>query len=199
MKREKVRGPVEFGALRNPLLGRVLAEFGAEAFRRCSVMMEFEDFLARVLLKYGITEVAKSDMTCLEIGSYNGISALVLSQYFRRVVCVSIDDRPGELLKHRIIAALGVENIDFIDAENNDEKAAIIRELNFDFCYQDGDHLNDTHSDFELSKRCGRVLLHEYWPLQPAVWNLINELPQEEITRAQFDCLAYWNVADRDE
>jgi SAM-dependent methyltransferase len=192
MKREKVRGPVEFGALRNPLLGRVLTEFGAEAFRRCSVMMEFEAFLRSVLDTHVGREAAMK-MTCLEIGSYNGISALVLAQYFRRVVCVSIDDRPGELLKHRIVAALGLENIDFVDAENNDEKAEIIHGLDFQFCYQDGDHLNDTHGDFDLVKRCGRVLLHEYWPLQPAVWNLVNELPQEEITRAQFDCLAYWH------
>lgn len=188
MSREKVRGPVQFGALRNPLLGKVLDEFGAEAFRRCSVMMEFEAFLVSILPK------GAEQMTCLEIGSYNGISALVLSSYFRRVVCVSIDDRPGELLKHRIMAATGVENVEFMDAETNDEKAAIIRELDFDFCYQDGDHLNDTHSDFELSKRCGRVLLHEYWPLQPSVWNLVNELPQDEIRRAQFDCIAYWQA-----
>lgn len=192
MKREKVRGPVEFGALRNPLLGRVLEEFGAEAFRRCSVMMEFEAFLARVLT-HCVDRDPKS-MTCLEIGSYNGISALVLSQYFDRVVCVSLDDRPGDLLKHRIVAALGVKNIEFIDVEDNDEKAAAIRDLEFSFCYQDGDHLHDTATDFELVRHCGRVLLHEYWPLQPAVWNLVNELPQNEILRAQFDCLAYWQA-----
>jgi len=196
MRREKVRGPVEFGALRNPQLGRVLEEFGAEAFRRCSVMMEFEAFLQR-MLDTRVMRSNASEMTCLEIGSYNGISALVLAQYFKRVVCVSIDDRPGELLKHRIVSSLGVSNIEFIDCEDNDEKAAIIRELEFGFCYQDGDHLHDTRFDFELVKRCGRVLLHEYWPLQPSVWNLVNELPQDEITRAQFDCLAYWHASWR--
>ncbi len=188
MEREQVRGPVKFGALRNPRLGRVLTEFGAEAFRRCSVMMEFEAFLVSILPR------AASSMTCLEIGSYNGISAIILAQYFERVVCVSLDDRPGELLKHRIVAALGIDNIEFVDVEDNEEKAAVIDEMAFDFCYQDGDHLNDTHSDFELSKRCGRVLLHEYWPLQPSVWNLVNELPQDEIRRAQFDCIAYWQA-----
>ena len=45
-----------------------------------------------------------------------------------------------------------------------------------------------------LVKRCGRVLFHEYWPLQPPVWNLVNSLPVDEVTRAQFDCLAYWEA-----
>lgn len=187
MAREEVLGPVEFGALRNPLLGQVLREFGAEAFKRCSVMMEFEHFLGEIL-----PQLPKRPMTCLEIGTYQGISAIVLSQFFDEVVCVSIDHRPGELLKHRIVAALGIKNIEFIDCDDNEEKAEIIDDVHFDFCYQDGDHTNDTRDDFALVERCGRVLLHEYWPLQPAVWNLVNALPQNEVMRAQFDCMAYW-------
>lgn len=186
---EKVIGDVQYGALANPALNQVLQQFGAEAFRRCSIMMEFEAFLKRVH-----AQLPKRRMTCLEVGTYNGMSAIVLSQYFDRVICVSVDDKPGELLKHDIVKALGIRNIRFFDCANNAEKAAVIGKLDFDFCYQDGDHLNDTHDDFALVKRCGRVLLHEYWPLQPAVWNLVNGLPQGEILRAQFDCLAYWQA-----
>lgn len=186
---EKVNGDVQFGALANPALNQVLQQFGAEAFRRCSIMMEFEAFLKRVH-----AQLPRKRMTCLEVGTYNGMSAIVLSQYFDRVICVSVDDKPGELLKHDIVKALGIRNIRFFDCANNAEKAAVIDKLDFDFCYQDGDHLNDTHDDFALVKRCGRVLLHEYWPLQPAVWNLVNGLPQGEILRAQFDCLAYWQA-----
>lgn len=186
---EKVIGDVQFGALSNPALNQVLQQFGAEAFRRCSIMMEFEAFLKRVH-----AQLPRRRMTCLEVGTYNGMSAIVLSQYFDRVICVSVDDKPGELLKHDIVKALGIRNIRFFDCANNAEKAAVIGKLDFDFCYQDGDHLNDTHDDFALVKRCGRVLFHEYWPLQPAVWNLVNGLPQGEILRAQFDCLAYWQA-----
>lgn len=186
---EKVIGDVRHGALANPALNKVLQQFGAEAFRRCSIMMEFEAFLRRVH-----AQLPKRRMTCLEIGTYNGMSAIVLAQYFDRVICVSVDDKPGELLKHNIVKALGITNIRFFDCASNEEKAALVRDLDFDFCYQDGDHLNDTHTDFALVKRCGRVLLHEYWPLQPAVWNLVNALPQNEILRAQFDCLAYWQA-----
>lgn len=186
---EKVIGDVQFGALSNPALNQALQQFGSEAFRRCSIMMEFEAFLKRVH-----AQLPKRRMTCLEVGTYNGMSAIVLSQYFDRVICVSVDDKPGELLKHDIVKALGIRNIRFFDCANNAEKAAVIGKLDFDFCYQDGDHLNDTHDDFALVKRCGRVLFHEYWPLQPAVWNLVNGLPQGEILRAQFDCLAYWQA-----
>jgi len=56
----------------------------------------------------------------------------------------------------------------------------------------DGDHTNDTEEDFGLVKSCGRVLFHEYWPLQPAVWNLVNSLPKNEVISANYDCLAYW-------
>lgn len=186
---EQVIGDVEYGALRNPLLNAVLKRFGAEAFRRCSVMGEFEHFLRRVSLT-----LPKKRMTCLEIGTYNGISAIVLSQYFDRVICVSVDENPGELLKHRICSYLGIDNVRFFDVQNNEQKAAIVEKLDFDFCYQDGDHAHDTDADWTLVNRCGRVLLHEYWPLQPSVWNLVNSLPQREIMRAQFDCFAYWSA-----
>lgn len=186
---EKVIGDVRYGALANPALNKVLQQFGAEAFRRCSIMMEFEAFLRRVH-----AQLPKRRMTCLEVGTYNGMSAIVLAQYFDRVICVSVDDKPAELLKHDIVKALGITNIRFFDCASNEEKAKLIRDLDFDFCYQDGDHLNDTHTDFALVKRCRRVLLHEYWPLQPAVWNLVNALPQNEVMRAQFDCLAYWQA-----
>jgi hypothetical protein len=181
---------VPYGALSNPLLHEVLKVFGPIAFKRCSVMMEFEAFLKRILPK-------KNLGTCLEIGTFNGISAIVLAQYFERVVCVSVDDRPGELLKHRIVDHLGLKNIQFFDCVDNSEKTSIVESLDFDFCYQDGDHMNDTESDFALVQKCGRVLFHEYWPIQPSVVRLVDSLPQNEITRAQFDCLAYWEWKGR--
>jgi predicted O-methyltransferase YrrM len=173
------------GICRNPMLVEVLKKFGAIAFKRCSVMMEFEQFLRRI-------RGNQRDGVCLEIGTYNGISAIVLSQYFARVICVSVDNDPGVLLKHDICAHLGIRNIRFFDCKDNVEKKALVDSLAFDFCYQDGDHVNDTKDDFALVERCGRVLFHEYWPIQPVVWNLVNALPDHEVARAQNDCMAYW-------
>lgn len=204
---EPLVGDITFGAFSNPLLKRVLHRFGQTAFARSSACMEFEAFLIRCL---GNTDDPESEYhllcgeevgerlreakrsTCLEIGTYHGISAVVLSQYFERVVCVSVDHRPRKLMKRNIVDFLGITNIEFHDVNTNAEKAAIVNALDFDFCYSDGDHVNDTRSDFELVKRCGRVLFHEYWCLMPPCWNLVNSLPQEEIIRATYDCFAYW-------
>lgn len=181
-------GDITFGAFSNPMLKAVLDEFGNVAFARSSACMEFEAFLKRIGAK---------GKTCLEIGTYHGITAVILSQFFDKVVCVSLDDRSRKLLKHDIVDFLGIKNITFIDIANNDDKAVVVNGLDFDFCYSDGDHANDARADFELVKRCGRVLFHEYWPIQVSTWNLVNSLPADEVTVAQFDCFAYWERAAR--
>jgi hypothetical protein len=82
----------------------------------------------------------------------------------------------------------------FIDCADNAEKVARIERENFDFAYSDGDHHADTMLDFDLVRRCGRVLFHEYWPMQPPVWNLVNSLPRGEVIKCEHDCLAYWSA-----
>lgn len=172
-----------FGAFSNPMLGSVLRKFGAVAFARSSVDREFEAFLRRI---------GARGKTCLEIGTFYGMTTVVLSQYFGRVISVSLDVDGAKQMKHEIVRHLGIKNIRFFDIASNSDKRALIDQLDFDFAYTDGDHANDAREDFDLVKRCGRVLFHEYWPLQPPVWNLVNALPQDEVTRAHFDCFAYW-------
>lgn len=190
---EKIVGEITFGPFASPYMKAIFERFGKRAFGRSSACSEFESFLQMICARgkggssnggYGLGEV------CLEIGTFHGITAVILSQFFSRVVCVSVDDMP--VMKKEIIDYLGIKNISFYDAKDNDDKERFVRALSFDFCYQDGDHTHDTRSDFELVRRCGRVLFHEYWPLQAPVWNLVNSLPQEEVTKAKFDCLAYW-------
>lgn len=181
--KEKLQGDITFGPFANPMLKAILRRFGNTAFSRSSACMEFEIFLRRI---------RASGSVCLEIGTYHGISAVILSQFFDRVVCVSVDDRPRKLMKRNIIDFLKLTNIEFYDVQDNAEKAVLVKGLTFDFCYSDGDHTNDTREDFELVKHCGRVLFHEYWPIQVPVWNLVNSLPQHEVTRADVDCFAYW-------
>jgi len=191
---EQIVGEITFGSFSSPLMNKIFKRFGKAAFGRSSACAEFESFLNVDLIaakerwdgepKYPLGKV------CLEIGTFHGITAVLLSQFFERVVCVSIDEMP--VMKREIVDYLGIKNIAFYDAKDNAEKARFVHALDFDFCYQDGDHTHDTYTDFELVKRCGRVLFHEYWPLQPPVWNLVNSLPEDEVTRARFDCLAYW-------
>lgn len=185
---EQIAGPITFGAFANPLLQEVFKTFGKRAFARSSACMEFEAFLQRI---------GAGGRTCLEIGTYHGITAIVLSQYFERVVCVSVDNDPKALMKREIVAHLGLKNIEFHDVSDNEQKAKIVNRLDFDFAYMDGDHTHDTHEDWALVQRCGRVLFHEFWPLQAPVHNLVMSLPRDEVTFAHFDCFAYWERAPR--
>lgn len=180
---EKIIGDITFGPFANKRLKALLKLFGKQAFARSSACMEFESFLKRI--------DAKGDC-CLEIGTFYGITAIVLSQYFKRVICVSVDVESAKAQKHEYVRYLGIENIRFFDVANNEDKRALVEKLDFDFAYSDGNHTDDAQEDFDLVKRCGRVLFHEYWPLQASVWNLVNRLPREEIVVAQHDCFAYW-------
>lgn len=180
---EPISGDITRGAFANPHFKAVLAKFGKMAFARSSACMEFESFLGRI---------GAGGKRALEIGTYQGMSAVVLSQFFEHVACVSVDEDPRRLIKREICAHLNITNIHFYDVKNNADKKQLIDGMQFDFCYSDGDHTNDTRADFEIVKRCGRVLFHEYWPLQAPVWNLVNSLPPDEVTRADFDCFAYW-------
>lgn len=143
--------------LHDSQLMTVFERHGPAAFRRSSVLEGFETFLK---------ERDFRGHTCVEIGTLKGLTALVLARYFTRVVTVDIVDDPQ---KREIAAMLGVKNIAFVNVRNNAEKAEVIRAVNFDAAFVDGDHARDTESDFALVKRCGRVLFHEFWDVQPAV------------------------------
>lgn len=198
---EQIIGEITHGPFASPLMKAIFKRFGKAAFGRSSACAEFESFLHQLADAAAAAGTHSMQLppawplgkTCLEIGTFHGITAVLLSQFFERVVCVSIDEMP--VMKREIVDYLGIKNVAFYDAKNNAEKARFVHALDFDFCYQDGDHAHDTYTDFELVKRCGRVLFHEYWPLQPPVWNLVNSLPQAEVTRARYDCLAYWERA----
>lgn len=164
-KRFNVLFAQRFDALyRDPDLRKVVDLFGIEAFRRSSVIECFDQV---------VREVGFHGKTCVEIGTCKGLTAVILSRYFDQVVSIDILPDP---LKHRIVNELGITNIRFVDVANNAEKARVIEALDFDACYQDGDHAHDTELDFALVHRCGRVLFHEYWPAQPAVVQLVNSL-----------------------
>lgn len=184
-------GPIVRGAWAHKKMQAVLREFGKSAFGRASVCMEFYSFLSGVLraeFKYPVEKLP----VALEIGTFNGISAMLLSELFGHVECVTIEAQKPSIKRQEIFDFLGITNVTVHEVKTNEEKAEVIKALDFDFCYQDGDHTNDTYTDFDLVKRCGRVLFHEYWPLQAPVWNLVNSLPLEEMRFAQWDCLAMW-------
>lgn len=142
----------------------VFEKFGIQVFRRSSVLEGFAAFLEQV--RFGGDR-------CIEIGTCKGLTALVLARRFKEVVSIDVAPDPD---KHRIAAFLGIRNVLFVDVADNAEKASVIRRFGFDAAYVDGDHARDTETDFDLVRGCGRVLFHEYWPAQPAVMQLVDEL-----------------------
>jgi hypothetical protein len=157
----------------------VFGRFGPAVFRRSSVLEGFEKFI--------VAHGFKGD-TCIEIGTLNALTAVVLARYFRRVVTVDIVDT---LLRHEVVSLLGVGNIEFRVVKNNAAKAEVIEMLQFDAAYVDGDHARDTESDFALVRRAGRVLMHEHWAAQPAVTGLAARLPGRVETQGKF---ALWTA-----
>lgn len=153
----------------DPQLMRVHQAFGGEVFRRSSVYHGLGKFLKDNRIK---------GKCCFEIGSWNGLTAIILARHFKRVVTVDIVHNK---IKHDIVRELGITNIEFVDIRDNEHKAHVAREVQFDFAYLDGDHANDTLADFNLTKRCGRILFHECWNFQPPVWELVQALPPEEV------------------
>jgi hypothetical protein len=160
-------------------LMQVFEQFGPIAFRRSSVLEGFETFIRAQDFR---------GKTCVEIGTLKGLTAIVLSRYFERVVSIDIIDDPQ---KREIGKTLGIQNVEFINVADNAEKAKVIDGLEFDAAYQDGNHTADTESDFTLVKRCGRVLFHEHWPAQPPVVDLVKRLGAGVATSGKF---ALWTA-----
>ena len=75
---------ITFGPFSNPYMKEIMRKFGKRAFGRSSACAEFESF---------VKQIRNGDRsgTCLEIGTFYGITAVLLSQYFEKVLCVSVD------------------------------------------------------------------------------------------------------------
>lgn len=166
--------------LESEMLLSVYKRFGAGVFRRSSVFHGLE----RMLSDNGIR-----GNVCYEVGTWNALTACVLSQFFDRVVTVDIASNP---IKYKIMKHLGITTIECIDIADNSDKLKVLDGLEFDFAYLDGNHADDTDTDFAMTKRCGRILFHEAWPFQSPVWDLVNRLPQTQIVH-NGNGLALWD------
>lgn len=161
----------------NPRMLAVFQKFGPRVFRRSSIFHGLEYFLRQNEIRGKL---------CYEVGTWNGLTAAVLSEFFDEVVTVDIAHNPE---KHQILDYLGIKNVRCIDIEGNQEKS--LKGLKIDCAFLDGNHAEDTESDFDLVKHCGRVIFHEVWEFQSPVWGLVHSLPQDEVTYGGM-CFALW-------
>ena len=109
----------------------------------------------------------KGYRTVLEIGTFRGCSAAVMAQYVEKVITIDLRygkmEQNGELIdRFKFWKSLGLNNIAMWRIADDREKARVIEGLEFDFAFIDGAHdANGVKTDFELTKRCGRVLFHD--------------------------------------
>ena len=109
---------------------------------------EFRYFLSKAPIKLAV-----------EIGSHKGLSANVLAEYADRVVTIDVKDW-GKWN----VAEEKLHKVERIIISSEAEERAILDSLNFDFAFIDGDHHAEAViKDFDMVRKCGRVLFHDYW------------------------------------
>lgn len=148
------------------------------------------------------TMSGKGFRTAVEIGTYRGVAAAEMAQYCERVVTIDLKHGKLESMGERFDRkafweSLGVSNVELVLVEDNAEKARFLRKLDFDFAFVDGAHDESVANDFEMVKKCGKVLFHDYDPRgRPDldhVYNFVlHKLPREEVT--VMDIFAFWEA-----
>lgn len=133
----------------------------------------------------------------LEIGTFRGVNAAYMAQFCDRVTTIDLLDgqleRWGTPFDRRAFwASLGVSNIDLHLVADDAEKSALIKTLDFDFAFIDGDHSGHApRRDFEMVKHCGAVLFHDYGGPN-GVTPFVDSLPKDQVEI--MDIFAFWRA-----
>jgi hypothetical protein len=121
----------------------------------------------------------KKFKTIIEIGTYQGVSTAILSEYAEKVHALDIADLP---LRKDIFSYLGINNVEFhhVDPDINGKEMLmneIFEKEQVDFVFIDGDHWGKSlEEDFRISSKCDKILIHDYEPTFPVVFDFCNNL-----------------------
>jgi len=161
----------------------IAKEFGGDVFRRSSALYGLHDFLDACSVRADV---------CIEIGSWNGITAQVLSRFCNSVISIDVVNNQDKYLIDAYVSSLRgrKSRIEFVNC-SKENVASVIASRKFDFAFMDGDHAKETQGNWESVRHCGSVLFHEVWPSQPPVWALVQSLPQSEVKYGAFN-FALW-------
>ena len=160
--------------------------------RKSAINIRDGDFILELVINY------LKPKTVLEIGTYRGVSAAVMSQY-AKVHTIDLFEGKLELAgeefdRYKLWEELGASGITLHLVEDDVEKAGLIKTLDFDLAFIDGAHEETVKDDFEMVKRCRNVLFHDVddrgQPCLNRVFDFVNSLPREEVKL--FDIFALW-------
>ena len=125
----------------------------------------------------------------VEIGTWRGVSTSLLSHYAEKVSTVDI--KYYDIAPHVWIWAGAMSKIKYYIVDGDKEKQKLLDKLDFDFAFIDGEHsYRGVNLDFDLVKKCGQVLFHDYARNCPGVMKFIDELDNVE----KNDPFAYWSA-----
>jgi len=179
------------------ICGPIQKEFGVRYLRGSNVFTEqvwFEDDnryskidCAEKLFRSFLKDIDINNV--VEIGTNLGVSSLLLAHYAYHLTTIDIIPRTEPLSLWSYFGVM--PKIDYAIVFDDDVKKKFVDTLDFDFAYIDGDHhYEKVKSDFELVKRCGRVLFGCYGQHAGAT-NLA-----DEISAKHEGHLAYWEKRD---
>ncbi len=131
----------------------------------------------------------------LDLGTAKGATAALMTQYARRVYTL---DRREVLVASIMWDRYGLGDIiTFKMVPTNEQKIAFIKTIRFDFAFIDDQHdYEGAEMGFEATKKCGRVLFHDYTDEWPGVKAFVDTLPKNEVTID--DRFAYWEKPQED-
>jgi predicted O-methyltransferase YrrM len=143
--------------------------------------------------------------TAIEIGTFRGVTSIEMSKHCDKLITIDLKNGQIEDYKKKFEWAdtpyrqeiwdyCKVDNIELVTIESEQDKIEFLKNTEFDFIFIDGLHTFEAvKNDFELSKKCGRVLFHDYdrAPNKEApVRDFIDTLDQSKLeTTKDF---AYW-------
>lgn len=118
--------------------------------------------------------------TIVEIGTYYGLSTVVLAEYAKQVITVDTIKWGGGF-QDFLWKYFGVEKkIIPILVKTTDQKRHFFEGRNFDASFVDGDHMYESAKvDWECVQRCGRVIFHDAQTNWADVDKLIDEIDEK--------------------
>lgn len=130
-----------------------------------------------------LTEKVMPRRVALEIGTYQAVSACILSEYFQKVITLDIEEQP---LAKDIINFLDVKNVSRIIVKSREDEIEIVRrafdnvEMDeiIDMVFIDGEHFHgELAKDWDMVKdKCNNILIHDYDPYFKEVFDFVNSI-----------------------
>lgn len=162
--------------MENPVQKKLLEKFGnAINHMSCVYINEGEKHMRHLV---GNAKIKRR--TCIEIGTWNAVSACILGEFFDRVVTIDIAKQP---LAETIIDFLGMRGKVFTHIVKNDEAKIDIINREFetglvDMVFIDGGHSkSQLNLDWNATKdKCCSILIHDYEQHFTDVYDYVNAI-----------------------